>query len=240
VIVMLAQMAEHQCAGREVQIVADKIGNHFVRQVPSAAHHALLHGPRIRANFEHLGVVVRFDQQQIRAAQVHFDGIGQVAQVRCDSDLDALRANAETDRIDGVVRHGEAIDVDIANREPGTGLKAIERRLEFFPIDRLRGEPRDEDRLAALFREREQARHVIGMFVRDQDAVEVFFAFADGIEAGDEFFAAEAGIDEDTRAFGGNERGVAGTAARENADLDYLKLLLSILTVIGGENNGVL
>jgi hypothetical protein len=52
------------------------------------------------------------------------------------------------------VRHREAVDVDIADCEPGAGLKAIERRLEFFPIDRLRGEPRDENRLAAFFRER--------------------------------------------------------------------------------------
>jgi hypothetical protein len=81
---------------------------------------------------------------------------------------------------------------------------------------------------------------VIGMFVRDEDAVQVFFAFANGIEAGDEFFTAEAGIDKDAGAFGGNECGVAGTAARENANLDYLKLLLLILTVIGRENNGVL
>jgi hypothetical protein len=98
--------------------------------------------------------VVRFDQEQIRAAQVHFDGIGQVPEIGRDSDLDALRADAETDRIDGIVRHREAVDVDIADCEPGAGLKAIERRLEFFPIDRLRGEPRDENRLAAFFRER--------------------------------------------------------------------------------------
>ncbi len=76
--------------------------------------------------------------------------------------------------------------------------------------------------------------------MRDQDTVEVLFAFADGVEASEEFFTAQAGVDKDTRAFGGNECGVAGTATRENADFDYLKLLLLILTVIGGENNGVL
>ena len=78
------------------------------------------------------------------------------------------------------------------------------------------------------------------MFVRDEDAVEILFAFADGIEAGEEFFTAQAGVDENAGAFGGNECGVAGTAARENADFYYLELLLSILTIIGRENNRVL
>jgi hypothetical protein len=81
---------------------------------------------------------------------------------------------------------------------------------------------------------------MIGMFVRDEDAIQILFAFADGIEAGDEFFPAKTGIDKDARAFGGNECRVAGTAARENADFYYWKLPLSILTVIGRENNGVL
>ncbi len=82
-----------------------------------------------------------------------FDRIRQIAEVCRDSDLDSLRANAETDRVDSVVRDGEAVDIDIADCETSTGLKAIERGLEFFPIDRLRGETRDEDRFAALFRE---------------------------------------------------------------------------------------
>src|SRR5208283_670362 len=82
------------------------------------------------------------------------------------------------------------------------------------------------------------------MLMRDQDAVQVLFAFTDGVEAGDEFFAAQAGIDKDARVFGGNECGVAGTTARENADLYYFKLLLvlplTILNIIGRENNGIL
>lgn len=99
--------------------------------------------------------MVRLDQQQIGAAQMDFDGIGHVAQICRDSDLDSLRAEAEANWIDSVMWDGETVDIDIAYREPRTGLEAVERGLEFFPIDGLRREARDEDRLAAFLSERD-------------------------------------------------------------------------------------
>ena len=125
---------------------ADEIANHVVRQMPFASHHALLDGPRIRPHLQHFEIVIRFEQQQVSAAQVELDGIGHVAQVGDQADFDALRAKAEADRIDGVVRNGEAVDFDIADAKRRPGLETIQARRVFAPRDGGRGEPGDEDR----------------------------------------------------------------------------------------------
>jgi len=56
--------------------------------------------------------------------------------------------------------------------------------------------------------------------MRDQNAVQVVLGLADRVQAGRDFFAAQPSVNDDACALGGNEGGVAGTAARENADLD--------------------
>jgi hypothetical protein len=58
------------------------------------------------------------------------------------------------------------------------------------------------------------------MFVRDQDGVEVVLAFADPLQTGRNLLPAQPGVDEETRAFGGNEGGIARAAAGQNTDLD--------------------
>jgi len=219
-IIVLADVSEHQRTRGKIQIVADEIGNHFVREMSPAAHDALLHGPGIRPDLEHLGIVIRFDDQQVRAAQVDLDGVGQVAQIGGQADLDPLRPETKPDWIDGVVRNRKAIDFDIADREGGARLKAFQRGLKIEPIDSGRGKPGDKDRLAAFPGQRHQSGHMIGVFVRDDNAVQAVLGLANRIQAEDEFFAAQTGVDDNACTCGGNEGGVAGTAARENANLN--------------------
>src|SRR5580692_7909914 len=98
-----------------------------------AAHHSLLHGPGIRSDFQHFEIVIRFQHQQVRAAQMELDGIRQISQIRYDSDFDALGAEAETYGINGVVGDGKTVDLYVADGEGGSGLKAIEFGREFAP-----------------------------------------------------------------------------------------------------------
>ena len=78
-IVVFAQMSQHQRTDGGIQIDADEIGNHIIRQMALAAHHALLHRPWIRPDFEHFEIVIGFEHQQIRAAQMELDRIRQIA-----------------------------------------------------------------------------------------------------------------------------------------------------------------
>jgi len=44
-----------------------------------------------------------------------------------------MRAEAESDWIDSIVRNGEAVDFDIADRKRRSGLKTIQAGREFAP-----------------------------------------------------------------------------------------------------------
>ena len=126
-IVVFAQMAQDQRLHAAIEIVFHVIAGDRVREMAVAPHHALLDAPGIRPHLQHLQIVIRFEQQNLHAAQMHLDGIGHIAEIGCDADLDAFGVEAETHRIDGVVRDGETLHHDIADHPAGTGLKLLHR-----------------------------------------------------------------------------------------------------------------
>ena len=105
----------------------------------------------------------------------------------------------------------------------GAGLEGFEpRRRRLAPIDRRRGQSRHVDGGAhgLVARQDRQAGDVIGMLVRNQDGVDIVERFADRRQALAQFPHAQARVDQDARIFGGQERGVSGTAAGQHAELD--------------------
>ena len=103
---------------------------------------------------------------------------------------------AKPDRIHGIVRNGEALDRDVADHPARTRLELLYRRSElwatglFIPIDHGRCQRGDENRQAAFSSSlasepaASKAGDVVGMFVRDQNGVEIFRLFADLAPAG--------------------------------------------------------
>ena len=150
--------------------------------MPHAAHHALLDRPGIRADLQHVEVVIGFKQQQIGAPQMKLDGLGDVAQIGRHADTHALGFKAEADRIDGIVRDAETFHLDIANLKAGARLIRFEARLSFAPIDGRRREPCHVNGGANFFvaRQHGQAGHMIGMFVSDEDGIDAGEVFTDG------------------------------------------------------------
>lgn len=222
VVIVLAQMAEDERGGARIQLVAKKRADDLVRQMASAAHDALLDGPGIGADLEHFEVVVRFEDQHIRAAQMIFNRVGEITKIGHDADFDAARAEAEADRIARIVRDGKAVDLEIAHAEGRTGLKGFERRSVVVPVDRARRERGhvNRDAAVAMAREGAETAHMIGVFVADEDGVNRIERFTDGIEAGLGFALAQTGIDENARAAGGDESAISRTAAGQNTDFD--------------------
>ena len=129
----------------ELQVLQQVVGHHQVREVAHAAHHPLLHRPRVRPHLQHVEIVVGFEQQQIRAPQMKLDGFGNVAEIGRHADAHALRFEAEAHRIDGIVRNAEALHFDVADLKAGAGLERLQARVGFAPIDGRRGEPRQVD-----------------------------------------------------------------------------------------------
>lgn len=214
-VVVLAQVAEDKRRGTGGEIVPEKIGNDVVREMAVAAHHALLYGPWIRADLEHFDIVIGFEQQNIRGAQMVLDGIWDVAKIGGNPDFDARGAKGVADRIDGIVRNGETVDRDIADRERTACLETFDGGFAGFPIDDRRGALRNVDGngAAQFAEEAAEAGNVIGVFVGDEDGVEPIKRFARGGETLHEIAYTQARVNEEARRVGGNQRRVAGTAA---------------------------
>ncbi len=174
----------------------------------------------IRPHLQHLEIVVRFEHQQIRAAQVKLDRVGHVTEIGHHANLHATRAKAEPHRIDRVVRNREAVDVDIADGERRPGLKAIQLGRELAPRNRRRRQPGDVDGNVQMPRQRNQTADMIGMLVRYQDRIQVFGLLADRGQPGQYVALAQARIDEDARPLSPDERCIPRTAAGQHTNLE--------------------
>ena len=165
--------------------------------------------------------MIGFEQKHVGAPQMELDGFGHVAQVGGDADAHALGFEAEAHRVDGVVRDAEALHFDIADPEAGAGLEGLQaRRRNGAPVDGGGGQARQVDHGAdaLLAGQHRKTGDVIGVFVGDQDGVDGLERFTDRGEAFAQFAHAEAGVDQNARIFGGQEGGVAGTAAGQHAE----------------------
>src|SRR6267143_5711582 len=105
----------------------DEIFTHsMVRQVTIVCKYPLFDGPRIRAKFQHFGVVVGFQYHTVTASKVPFDENGQMTQVRRYCELRAVGAEGKTNGIHRVVGDLERMDLDVTYREVLAGLDLLD------------------------------------------------------------------------------------------------------------------
>ncbi len=118
---------------------------------PLRLNTALLHAPGIWPDAQHLDIVIRFEQQHLHAAQMHFDRNPAYSGIGGDANFDAFGMETKAHRIDGIVRNGKALDSHIADHPARSGLERFDRRrFSFFPIDRGGRQFRDKPTRKAL------------------------------------------------------------------------------------------
>lgn len=188
----------------------------------SAAHHPLLDGPGIGPDAQHFQIVIGFEKQKIGLAQVDAQRVWNIAQVGGDGDFDAVRRKRVAHRVCRIVRDSEAGHVEIADGEAATRLEGFGHRWILTPVDVRHGPSRevDRDEFLAGARSGAKATGVIAVLVRDQNGIQRADIFADSRQALGDFAAAEPSINEYARPVCRDERGVAGTAARKNANFN--------------------
>ena len=168
-----------------------------------AAEDALFDDPGIGADLEHVEIVIGFEDQAIDIAEMDFDEFGHVAEVGDNGQFCAVGAEGKSDRVGGVVRNGEGVDVDVANGEALAGVngfEAIEALAESVGknlIHRVHGGFRNVERGSPESEHLGQAAAVVGVLVGDEDAVEAVEGLFDGGEAGESFALAESGVNEE-------------------------------------------
>jgi len=206
VIVFLGKMGEDKIARASVEAfgVGEKFADGMIREMAGAAENALLDDPGIRADLEHVEIVIGFEDEAIGLAEMDSDVIGQVAEIGADGDLGAVGAEGESDGVGCVVRDGERVDVDVADGEALPSLdrlNAAEALAEGFGQDALQGFHRGLSDVERGFPEAEDLREavaVVGVLVGDEDRIKAIDVALDGGEASEGFAFTEAGINEDS------------------------------------------
>jgi hypothetical protein len=226
IVVLLRHVGENEIA--RVAIETIRIGEVFadgvIGKMAGAGKYALLDDPRIGSNLEHIEVVVGFEDQTISFAEVDFDKLRHVAEVGADGNLGAVGAKGETDGIDGIVRDGEGVDVDVADTEALAGLngfdaaEALAEGLRENALQNAHGGFSDVKRALPETEDLRETIAVIGVLVSDEDSVEVIEVAFDGGEASESFAFTEAGVDKDAGASGFEQSNIARAAGRQNRD----------------------
>jgi hypothetical protein len=210
IVVFLGDVGEDEVAdaGIEAFGVGEKFADGVIGEVASAGEDALLDDPGIRADLEHVEIVIGFEDEAIGLTEVDSNVIWEVAEIGADGDFGAVGAESESDGIGGVVRDCESVDVDIADGKALAGLdgfdasEALAEGIGEDALERVHGGFGNVERGFPNAKNLGEAIAVIGVLVSDEDGVETIKGALDGGEAGEGFAFTEAGVDENAGAFG--------------------------------------
>ena len=127
IVVFLGNMGEDEMAdaGIEALGIGKEFADGVIRKMAGAGEDALFDDPGIRADLEHVEIVIGFEDEAVGLAEMDSDVIGQIAEIGADGDLGAVGAECESDRVGGIVGDGERVDVDVADRETLASLDGL-------------------------------------------------------------------------------------------------------------------
>ena len=199
------------------QLLRDE-GGGVIGQMPVAAQDPLFDAPGATGVLlQEFEIVVRFEEQNICGAHPLKNQPGGVPEIGEKADVTRWSVDEKPDRIIRVMRDAERVDDHIAQLERGTGGEEakIELGLE-LQFNRLFREPVAIDWNLQLGGQPEQPLDVVRVFVRDENAVEIFRRAADREQALADLAPAQPGIDEQPDLFGFQVGAVAARTAAEN------------------------
>jgi hypothetical protein len=226
VVVFLRDMGEDEIAGSGVEAfgIGEEFADGEIGKMAGAGENALLDDPGIRADLEHVEIVIGFEDEAIGLAEMDLDEFGHVAEIGADGDLVAVGAEGEADGVGGIVRDGEGVDVDVTDGKALAGVdgfdaaEAFAKSVRKDALEGVHGGLGDVERGFPDAEHLGKAVAMVGVFVSDEDGVEVIdFAF-DGGEAGKGFAFAEAGVNEDAGGVAFEQGDVARTAGGKDGN----------------------
>ncbi len=211
--------------------------------MPRAAQHALLHHPRIRPHLEHIQIVIGLQHQAISPAKMDLDEFRHVAKIGDDRHLRAVRTEREPDRVRRVVRNRESVHLNIPNGKMLPRLNrfhAVEPLAKRFRQDPLHRSQRGLGNVKRRFphpKHLRQAVAVVGVFVGDQDSVDVLDGSFDSREARQRFALAKTGIHQKAGPLGLEQCDVARAARRQDGYPQADRVLLNLSAPFRFETN---
>lgn len=224
IIIFLRNVRQNEVVGPAIEAfgIGKKLAHGVIRKMAGPRKYTLFDYPGIRPDLEHIEVVVRFQNQAIGGAQVDLHKFGHVAEVGADRDLRAVGAKSESDRVGRIVRNREGMNIDVTDGKTLAslnGFDAAQALAEGFGQDALKLGHCGPGHIQGCFPDTEnlgEAVAMVGVFVGDQDGVEVADLSSDRGKPREGFAFSEPGINEDAGAFGFEQRQIARAAGRKN------------------------
>ena len=181
IIVFLGNVREDQIAGAPVETfrVSKVFADCMIGEMTGARENALLDYPGIRTDLQHFQIVIGFQHQAIGFAQMNFHQLGHVAEIGNDGHFGAVRTEGEADRVGSIVRNRECVHVNIADGEMLAGMNRFDTAQTFFQpfgkrtFQRCERQLSDEQRGSVETKHLGQAVAMVGVFVSNEDAVDV-------------------------------------------------------------------
>jgi hypothetical protein len=202
------------------QIFTDRV----IGKVPGTGQHALFHNPGIRTDLQHIQIVIGFEDEALRFAEVNFHKLRHVAEVGADRDLDTVGAKRKPDGIRGIVRDGEGVNVNISDGEALAGfdgfhtVQAFAKCFGKAALERGHGRFGDVKRCFPEAKDLRKSVAVVGVFVGDEDGIEMVEIALNGSEASQGFAFAQTSVYQDASAVRFEQGDVARTAGSEYGD----------------------
>ena len=209
IVVFLGNVGEDEMAdaGIEALGIGKEFADGVIRKMAGAGEDALLDDPGIRADLEHVEIVIGFEDEAIGLAEMDSDMIGQVAEIGADGDFGAVGAESEANGVGSVMRNRESVNVDVADGEALAGLdgfdpaEALAKGVGQDTLEGVHGGLRNVERGFPEAEDLREAVAVVGVLVGDEDGVETVDITPDGGKAGESFALSEAGVNEDAGGF---------------------------------------
>ena len=226
IVVFLGDVSEDEIAGVGIKAfrVREEFADGVIGKMAGTRKDALLDDPGIRANLEHIEIVIGFENEAVGLAKMDFHEFRHVAKVSADGDFGAVGAKGEADGIRRVVRNRKGVDVDITNGETLAGLDGFHATEALAESVRQNALQRAHSRFGNVKRRFPETENlgkpvaVIGVFVGDENGIDAIDIALDGGEAGERFAFTKAGVYEDTGAFGFEQGEIARATRRKNRD----------------------
>ena len=192
-------------------------GGGDVGEVAVARHDALFQGPGTAGIVpEEFFVVIGLDDDSGGSAEALVDEFGGKTEIRAKAEAGPIVMQDETGGLVGVMRDGECLDGEVADREVGTGkeqAKIFAVVAAARTLDGFGGKGVAEDRGLEFFAKDIKAADMVAVLVRDEDGVDGRGVDGCGGEPAANLPRTEAAIDE--KAAGrGLDKGAVSRAAR--------------------------
>jgi len=186
---------------------------------------ALFHRPRpVRVVLQKFFVVISFDYERLHFSQAFDDQLCHVTEVGDKPEAARAGVKHEPEGINRVVRHGERLHGDIADRKLSASLKQSPIPTSFRETagpKRLGREPVAINRQIEFMAENFKTADVIGVFVRENDAVELLRRDATLLQTQHHLPRAQTAINENIAMLGGDQRAIPGAPAAEHGQAEH-------------------